>query len=347
MPAESDDILRCPLHSPFQGGETTLRVLLPDRMTRPVATHDADSLTGRGAETLPRVPAERVDGQGPHAGPANRRAGDRRASPTFRPTGARRASSREHAGLARTPANRDDRLPTGSPPPASHPSRSAGSVREPPAPSPHRFLFVLPVEAGEETRYGDGLLTVKALDLHNRFDLIAVAPTFRQIPWYSDHPTDPDIRQESYMIQTVLPAVDQLFPSSQPCRLLLGFSKSGWGAVSLLVRHPDLFTAAAAWDTLLMIDGPSGYQMHEVFATQQNFDRYYLPRLLTEKAPLLRQRKRLSLSGYGNFRDDLQRAHRFLEQLQIPHHYADGPERPHHWDSGWVEEAVETLLAAE
>src|SRR5262249_23669177 len=116
---------------------------------------------------------------------------------------------------------------------------------------------------------------------------------------------------------------------------------------SLLARYPELFAAAAAWDTVLTIDGPHSYQMHEVFATQENFDRYYLPRQLAEQAPLLRQRKRLFLSGYGNFREDTQQAHHLLQHLQIPHDYADGPERPHHWDGGWVEAAVASLLAAE
>ena len=29
---------------------------------------------------------------------------------------------------------------------------------------------------------------------------------------------------------------------------LIGFSKAGTGATDLLLRHPDIFTLAAAWD---------------------------------------------------------------------------------------------------
>lgn len=207
-----------------------------------------------------------------------------------------------------------------------------------------RFLFVLPVEQGDDRQFGDGLVTVRNLNLHNRYNLIAIAPTFSQIPWYADHPTDPGIRQESRMVKAVAPAVDRLFPTSYPCRLLLGFSKSGWGAVSLLVRHPEVFEAAAAWDAPLMIQSPNRYGMEQVFATQKNFDRYFLPQQLQEKAWSLQGRKRVALFGYGNFRDQMRQAHGLLLQFHISYDYADGPPRKHHWDSGWVEQAVESLV---
>lgn len=56
-----------------------------------------------------------------------------------------------------------------------------------------------------------------------------VAPTFSQVPWYADHPTDLKIRQETYFINVVLPLVEQTYPAqkSPDGRLLLGFSKSG------------------------------------------------------------------------------------------------------------------------
>jgi hypothetical protein len=56
-------------------------------------------------------------------------------------------------------------------------------------------LYVLPVEAGDGNRYGDGLLECKNHDLHNKHNVICVAPTFSDLPWYADHPsdnTDPD-----------------------------------------------------------------------------------------------------------------------------------------------------------
>src|SRR5579872_4090190 len=93
-----------------------------------------------------------------------------------------------------------------------------------------RVLYVLPVEAGDGKHYGDGLLEVKKLGLHDRYGLICVQPTFARLPWYADHPTDKAIRQETYLLEVVVPLVEQKYPTlAKPeGRLLLGFSKSGW-----------------------------------------------------------------------------------------------------------------------
>jgi len=234
--------------------------------------------------------------------------------------------------------------------------------------APSRVLYVLPVEAGEGNRYGDGLAEVRKLGLHNRYRLICVEPTFSALPWYADHPTDPNCRQESYLIRDVLPFVERTFhiPDDPNCRLLVGFSKSGWGAWSLLLRHPDIFAKAAAWDTPLVETSPAKYGMKDIFASQDNFEKYRITALLaaaaeataapgTNAAPgapagtapaahatqFLGRPARLALHGYGNFRAQHQAVHELMTNLQIPHDYRDGPARKHHWSSGWLPDAVE------
>src|SRR5689334_1035076 len=59
-------------------------------------------------------------------------------------------------------------------------------------------IYVLPVEAKDEARYGDGLPEAQRHDLHNKHRTIFVAPTFSDLPWYADHPANKAIRQESY-----------------------------------------------------------------------------------------------------------------------------------------------------
>ena len=210
----------------------------------------------------------------------------------------------------------------------------------------HPVVYVLPVEARREHRYGDGLLEVRRHGLHNRFSAIFVAPTFSHLPWYADHPTDPLIRQESYLLKVVIPFVEGHYPArAEPGgRLLLGFSKSGWGAFSLLLRHPDVFGKAAAWDAPLMMDGPGRYGSGDIFGTPENFEGYRVTGLLERRAADLRGRNRLILLGFGNFRGEHEQAHALMTDLRIPHVYEDGPEREHVWESGWVPEAVGHLL---
>ena len=207
-------------------------------------------------------------------------------------------------------------------------------------------VYVLPVEAGTESRYGDGLKEVKELRLHNTLKAVFVAPTFSHLPWYADHTTKTDVRQETYFLKVVVPFVERTYPATaEPAgRLLLGFSKSGWGAYSLLLRHPDTFGRAAAWDAPLMMEKPGAYGSGDIFGTDDNFAGYRVSKLLGANAAKFAKESRFVLLGYGNFRDHHKQAHELMDKLKVPHEYRDGPARKHDWHSGWVKEAAELLL---
>lgn len=209
-------------------------------------------------------------------------------------------------------------------------------------------VYVLPVESGTEHRYGDGLVEVKNQDLHNKYEAIFVAPTFSHTPWFADHPSDPTIRQETYLVKTVVPLVDATYPvvAAPSGRLLVGFSKSGWGAWTLLMRNPQVFGRAAAWDSPMLMDRFDMFRSGAIFGTDENFRRYQITTLLNQRAEPLRQGKRLILMGYGPTPQGHREVHVLLDELMIPHAFRDGPERSHDWHSGWVSEAVELVLAS-
>ena len=177
--------------------------------------------------------------------------------------------------------------------------------------------------------------------------MICATPTFSHLPWFADHPTDPEIRQESYVLKSVVPLVDRTYPTlaTREGRLLVGFSKSGWGAYSLWLRHPKLFAAAAAWDAPLMTDEPVKYGMGPIFGSQENFEKYRITTLLTKQSPILQKKQRLILTGHGGFKPQHDAAHALMVGLKIKHAYREGPKREHSWNSGWLPEAVELLLA--
>lgn len=207
-------------------------------------------------------------------------------------------------------------------------------------------IYVLPVEAKKESRYGDGMAEIQKLRLQEKKAAIFVAPTFSQLPWYCDHATDVAIRQEAYFLNVVVPFVEKTYPVSANAgsRLLLGFSKSGWGTWSLLLRHPEMFGRAAAWDAPMMTQQLGKYGTGPIFGTQENFEKYRITDLLRTKGGLLGARKRLILTGQGNFQPEHERVHALMEELKIPHEYRAGEVRKHDWHSGWVGEAVELLL---
>ncbi len=211
--------------------------------------------------------------------------------------------------------------------------------------SADRLIYLLPVEAGDEHVYGDGLAEAQRLDLSERLGAILVAPTFSHLPWYADHPTESSLCQERYFLEDVVRRVRELH--ALPCDRvgLLGFSKSGWGAFSLLMRHPDVFGAACAWDAPLMLESPDRFGTAGIFGTQDNFERYRIARLFETSAACLRARRRLGLFGYGGFREQMQQAHATLESLGVPHAYQDGPCCDHRWEGGWLEPVALELAA--
>jgi S-formylglutathione hydrolase FrmB len=222
-------------------------------------------------------------------------------------------------------------------------------VLTPDALAPERaypVVYVLPVEPGSGAHFGDGLAEIHKHGLQNRLQFIAVAPTFSYWPWCADHPSNPSMRQESHFLRIVIPFVEANFPAAAnpDGRLLLGFSKSGFAAFSLLLRRPETFGRAAAWDGAFGLDTPDLPGVREVFGTQENFDRYRPAVLLERCFPSLQSDCRLALHGYADFREDHELLHRRMAALGVPHDYRDGPQREHRWDSGWVPEAIEWLI---
>ena len=217
----------------------------------------------------------------------------------------------------------------------------------------YRVLYVLPVVAAAERRLGDGLRQLRDLGLHNAHDLICVAPEFTAPPWFADHDGDPGMRDESHLLKVVLPFVEATYPAIREAdgRLLIGFSKSGWGALSLLLRHPQTFHKAAAWDTGIRVDtGPIDeadrtQRIARIFGSRENFDEYRISSLLRGKGSGLGPEARLFYYSNGGVRaEGGAQIHRLMLELGIPHRYLYEPKRPHRWDSGWIPQAVEFLV---
>jgi enterochelin esterase-like enzyme len=141
----------------------------------------------------------------------------------------------------------------------------------------------------------------------------------------------------------IVPFIDKTYPTiaASEGRLLVGFSKSGIGAVSLLLRHPDIFGRAGSWDAPLMEDK----SRTEYYGSQENFmANYYIPALLARMAPTLSGKPaRIAITGLGW--GGTPGAHKEMERLGIPHYYNELPQGMHEWPSGWLAPLVEVLMA--
>jgi hypothetical protein len=213
----------------------------------------------------------------------------------------------------------------------------------------YRTIYVLPVEPGRTSRYGDGLEVVARANLHNLHDVIFVAPTFTQMPWYGDHPTKTTLRQETHFLDVVIPFVENNYAVSRHAadRLLLGFSKSGFGAFSMLLRHPDRLGRALAWDSPLALAKPlANWGLPPLFGSTGNFQKHQVTRLITQRAAeLANGPARLILAGWNWFPNHHAVVVKLLRAKDVPHVNLVSPRYQHRWNSGWVPAAVDSLLA--
>lgn len=215
-----------------------------------------------------------------------------------------------------------------------------------PAPGkPRRLVFILPVDAGIDrlsSTWGDGLGELRLLDVPNRFNMTLIEPTFNYEPWYGDNKTDQSHRMESFIVKDLVPFGDGFAGGETAQRLLIGFSKSGIGAMCLILRHPAVFQGAAAWDfpaEMSQITAYSALPMN--FGSQANLDRYYIPALVLSSAKAFRRQNRLWISGdQAIFTADMEQLHDQLLAASIPHTWVQGAARAHNWHSGWLNSAV-------
>jgi enterochelin esterase-like enzyme len=150
-------------------------------------------------------------------------------------------------------------------------------------------------------------------------------------------------------MQVVVPLIEGRYATvpGKEGRLLLGFSKSGWGALSLILLNPDFFGYAASWDAPLSW---STEAMRGQFGSGQQYGslenyRHHHPVLAARRNPEpFRARKRLVVLGRSFWGKDNRLYHTILDELGILHHFDDELRTPHDWHPGWVGPALEALV---
>ena len=219
----------------------------------------------------------------------------------------------------------------------------------PPPGTPQRLLYVLPVDSGVDTlssTFSDGLEELRLLNVPNLFNMTLIAPSFGYEPWYGDN--IPDAKQmESFIVDDLVPFGDTFVQGTVRQRYLIGFSKSGNGALDLILRHPGVFNGAAIWDSPTQVADISSYPGLVInMGTQANFNSYIIPTLVTNNAGAFQTQTRLWISGdQALFQADMIQLENELTAASIPNVWVEGGVRAHSWSSGWLDGAVTSLAA--
>jgi fibronectin type 3 domain-containing protein/predicted transcriptional regulator len=224
-------------------------------------------------------------------------------------------------------------------------------VLNPTNPAPgvaHNFLYLLPVEPGLGTQYGDGIDTLRSLNAQNQYNLTIVEPTFQFDSWYADNPTDPNIQYETFMTQDLVPWVRQnLSTTGHEQNWLIGFSKSGIGGEDLILKHPDVYSLVASWDFPADMGtyDQFGSSSANDYGTDANFQaNYRLTQAFVDahKTPFL-TKNRIWIGGYSVFGTDMSDYDALLTSEGILHSTETPTVMTHRWDSGWVQIALVAL----
>ena len=164
------------------------------------------------------------------------------------------------------------------------------------------------------------------------------------------NPTNSTIDYETF-VSSILPQwVDSHFSTTgKEENLLLGYSKSGYGAVDLLLKDPQVFDAAAAFDF------PAGMTDYAAFGassatdygSQANFQANYELNqsfIDTYKAPFTTQ-DRLWMSEGPLYGSDVANFDTLLTSQGVMHTLSTSQTGDaHNWTSGWVSGAVAGLF---
>jgi hypothetical protein len=218
----------------------------------------------------------------------------------------------------------------------------------------HNFLFMLPVETGQGSTYGDGIATAEAASAQNQYNLTIIQPAFPTSPWYADNPASASVQYESFLTTQLVPWVKaNLSITGTEQNWLIGFSKSGFGTQDLLLKHPDLFSVAASWDfpaDMSTYDGADPYGTvgggsADNYGTDANFQANYRlsPSFLSTHAAPFTSANRIWIGSYGAFQSDMADYDGLLTQLGIKHTTETPTYMPHRWDTGWVPLALAAL----
>lgn len=167
--------------------------------------------------------------------------------------------------------------------------------------------------------------------------MIIVCPDGGYDSWYVDSPVDSTVRYDTHISKEVVDAIDYYYHTirSPKGRAISGLSMGGHGAISLAIKHPDIFGAAGSmaggldlrsfkkndWD----IQGVLGDPLVNWKNWEDNSVVNLLPRLVKLKIPLILD------CGTGDFFLPANRlAHEVLLALHYPHEYTERPGEHNH-----------------
>ena len=204
-------------------------------------------------------------------------------------------------------------------------------------------VLLLPAGEGSNSRLGDGFALAVDWLRHSPVSVEVAYPDFNVPPgWFADRP------EIASLPETAILELARHWRGAHSLPLyLMGFSKSGYAALSLLARHwrQQLFSGAAAWDAPLMLQEISSNSMLESYGSAGNFNAYRVDEKIPDlKAAVENHHARIVLCGFSVWGKQVRKYHRLLVESGVPHDYAEAKRSWHRWDESWMTTCLDAML---
>ncbi len=195
---------------------------------------------------------------------------------------------------------------------------------------PYPVLYLLHGHGGN---FAGWLSDAPQLRQHaDNYQMLIVCPDGGFDSWYLDSPVDSTVRYDSYISKEVVGFIDYYYNTrrNRAGRAIAGLSMGGHGAITLAIKHLDIFGAAGSmaggldlmpfkkneWDLKGVLGSPLTNWQNWEEASAVNF----VQRLKGHDLPLIID------CGLGDFFLDVNREmHQQLLEAKIPHEYTERP----------------------
>ncbi|MEO6038470.1 MAG: alpha/beta hydrolase family protein [Saprospiraceae bacterium] len=169
-------------------------------------------------------------------------------------------------------------------------------------------------------------------ELADRYQMLIVCPDGGYDSWYLDSPVDSTVRYETHVAREVVQYIDHYYHTrpARSGRAIAGLSMGGHGALSIAIRHPEVFGAVGSicggldlrpfkknnWDLQSVLGDPN---------TQwKNWEDYSVVNLVPQlKNADLQVIIDCGLNDF--FIEPNREMHRRLVEARIPHEYTERP----------------------
>ncbi len=209
------------------------------------------------------------------------------------------------------------------------------------------LIVVLGVET-TPSAYAEELQVIKAADLHNTYNAIFCRVYTKTMPWWAVK-NDGTVDYERLIRDGLVPWMRTNFsiiPGRQGVSLL-GYSKGGFGAFSLILRNPTHFGYAASWDAPLNSSYATmaGSGAVEAFGSAAQYNAFQPATILPANVAAVNDKTRLVLAGYNLYQADQTAFASILSANSVPVSFDSTSRASHNSNSGWMAGVVGMLAA--